>query len=702
MFSAGGMGANNYSNGISTVQVPALAGNVPVELFELKVPILTTKRAFIKDSCGNGKYRGGLAQKVEFKLLPNFNGEATSYIDDFEGSQNVIDLLSPQSWYLSSRPRELGMVYNQGDEDNNGIQNGFDRALLNWYTIDPIFYSSQRPNEITDEDISNLYSRRIFIDEIFPQVDLVQGQTTVINSLDLNFYPNIRGPYNMDTEAINGDLDSPENSWAGITRLINTTDFEQSNVEYIEFWLMDPFLNDSENNGGKLTFNLGNISEDVIRDGRKQYENGLPEDGDISLLPQTVWGTVVPQNQSLIYSFSSLGQERINQDVGLDGYDDQEEAISFPSFANLEDPAMDNYKYFLNQSGNIFDRYIMYNGLDGNSPETISDTDRGSSSQPDVEDINRDNTMNTIDSYFEYELEITPNSLADINNQFIKDRKEKNITLPNGNSELVKWYQFRIPVNEPTNEIGGISDFRSIRFIRMYLNDFSNNTIFRFGSLDLVRSDWRKYLLTLDQELDNNNDNTDFSTGTIGIQENEESYVSPPGVEREQFNNNNTIVRQNEQSLVLNICDLEPEDSRGVYKNLNVDMRQFKRMRMFIHAEDGSSPGLTDGDVVGFVRIGNDLTENYYQIEIPLKESSSATLNPQSVWPEVNEINLPISALETIKSLAIFNGTLGSPNATFYNVINDIVDEEPVGEFSEHNLGQHRVAIKGNPNFGDI
>lgn len=675
--------------------------------FSSEMPILTrlvNKLPNIEtEATSNLSVRGELAY-----LIPgtpkgnNFNGEATSYIDDFEGSQNVIDLVSPQSWYLSSRPRELGMVYNQGDEDNNGIQNGFDRALLNWYTIDPTFYSSQRPNEITDEDISNLYTRRIFIDEIFPQVDLVQGQTTVINSLDLNFYPNRRGPYNMDSEATNDDLDSPENSWGGITRLINTTDFEQSNVEYIEFWLMDPFLNDSQNNGGKLTFNLGNISEDVIKDGRKQYENGLPEDGDISLLPQTVWGTVVPQNQSLIYSFSSLGQERINQDIGLDGYDDQEEAIYFPSFADLEDPAMDNYKYFLNQSGNIFDRYKMYNGLDGNSPETISDTDRGSSSQPDVEDINRDNTMNTIDSYFEYELEITPNSLADINNQFIKDRKEKNVTLPNGNSELVKWYQFRIPVNEPTNEIGGISDFRSIRFIRMYLNDFSRNTIFRFGTLDLVRSDWRKYLLTLDQEIDNNNDNTDFSTGTIGIQENEESYVSPPGVEREQFNNNNTIVRQNEQSLVLNVCDLEPEDSRGVYKNLNVDMRQFKRMRMFIHAEDGLSPGLTDGDVVGFVRIGNDLSENYYQIEVPLKKSSSATLNPQSVWPVVNEINLPISALEAIKSLAIFNGTLGSQNATFYNVVNDIVDEEPVGEFSEHNLGQHRVAIKGNPNFGDI
>ncbi len=632
----------------------------------------------------------------------NFNGEATSYIDDFEGTQNVIDLLGPQSWSISSRPKDLGNIYTEGDEDDNGIQNGYDRALLNWYSIDPIFYSSQRPSEISNEDLSNLYSRRIFIDEIFPQVDLVQGQTTVINSLDLNYYPSLRGPYNMDPSVSDGIIDEISDSWAGITRLINTTDFEQSNVEYIEFWLMDPFLENNGNNGGKLTFNLGNISEDIIKDGRKQYENGLPEDGDVSLLPITSWGTVVPQNQALVYAFSSQGESRKNQDVGLDGYDDFEEAEIFIPFADLSDPANDNYNYFLNESGNIFERYMGYNGLDGNSPETISNTDRGSSTYPDVEDINRDNTMNTIDSYYEYELEISPDALSDLNNSYIIDRKEKNVNLPNGTSELVKWYQFRIPINEPTSSVGGISDFRSIRFMRLYLTDFSQNTIFRFGTLELVRSDWRKYQLTLDNEIDNNNDTTNFSVGVIGIQENEESYVSPPGVVREQFNNNNTIVRQNEQSLVLNVCELEPEDSRGVYKNISVDMRQFNRLRMFLHAEDGSSPGFSDGDIIGFIRLGNDLSENYYQIEIPLQESPSGSLDPLSVWPVINEINLPISALETIKSLSILNGTLGSDEPIFYNVINDNVNDEPVNEFSPLDVGEHRIAIKGNPNFGDI
>ncbi|PDH48133.1 MAG: cell surface protein SprA [Bacteroidetes bacterium MED-G13] len=655
------------------------------------------------DVPSNLSVRGEIAYLIPGAPKGNkFRGEVTSYIDDFEGSQNRINLLTPQSWSLSSRPLGLGNIYAEGGEDDNGIQNGYDRALLNWYSIDPVFYSSQRPAEITDEDLSNLYSRRIFIDEIFPQVDLVQGQTSVINSLDLNYYPNLRGPYNMDPETSDGIINYPEDAWAGITRLINTTDFEQANVEYIEFWLMDPFLNENQNSGGTLTFHLGNISEDILKDGRKQYENGLPEDGDISLLPPTVWGSVVPQNQSLVYAFSSTGDARSNQDIGFDGYDDFEEAQKFNSFSELQDPSNDNYTYFLNTQGNIFERYRGYNGLEGNSPETITDTNRGSTTQPDVEDINQDNTMNTIDSYFEYELDITPASLANLNNNFIVDQKEKNITLPNGSSEIVKWYQFRIPINEPNSSEGGISDFRSVRFIRMLLNNFTQNTILRFGTLDLVRSDWRKYQLALDEEINNDNDGTDFSVGIVGIQENEESYVSPPGVEREQFNNNNTIIRQNEQSLVINVCELEPEDSRGVYKNINVDMRQFKRLRMFLHAEDGQVQGLNDGDIVAFLRLGNDLTENYYQVEIPLQVSPQTSLDPELIWPELNEISIPISAFETIKSISIVNGNLGSDNPIFYNLDGDNVIEEPVSEFSFLEFGNQRVSIKGNPNFGNV
>ena len=644
----------------------------------------------------------------------DFDSEATSYVDDFEGSQNGISLLSPQSWFLSSRPKDLGRVYAEGAEDVAGYQNGFDRAHLNWYSVDPIFYSGQRPGGITDDDVSDLYARRIFIDELFPQVDIVTGQYTVINSLDLVYNPEERGPYNYQSDAEDGVLETPQNSWAGITRQLTSTDFEQSNVEYIEFWLMDPFLDNPSNPGGKLVFNLGNISEDVIKDGKKQYENGLPEDGDISLFPPTAWGTVTPQNQSLIYAFSSQGAERNNQDVGLDGYDDSEEGTSdaqFRPFAGLEDPANDNYNYYLNTEGDIFERYKKYNGLEGNSPDTVSDTNRGSTTLPDVEDINRDNTMNTIDSYYEYEIDISPSNLSNPTSSYIVDRKSvSNITLPNGSSSgTINWYQYRIPISEFTTEIGGISDFRSIRFARMYLKEFTEKTVFRFGTLDLVRSDWRRYQLSLDDDSNEatQSEGTDFSVGIVGIQENDGGYVSPPGVEREQLNNNNSIVRQNEQSLVVDVCNLESEDARGVFKNINVDMRQYKNLKMFIHAEDGETDSFEQGSLVGFVRMGNDFTQNYYQIEVPLiKSSGAAGASINEVWPEENQIDIPLEYLEKIKALGIGQGTLGNEAPTFYNVIDGELQENSVGEFESFSLNsnpvEQRIAIKGNPNFGDI
>ena len=673
--------------------------------FSTEVPFLTRLANKLPnidtDVPSNLSVRGEFAY-----LLPgapkgaDFNGEATAYIDDFEGTQGAIDLLSPLSWFLASRPKELPA--NITGDDDPGIENGFGRALLNWYTIDPIFYSSQRPGGITDDDVSNLYTRRVFIEEIFPEVDIVQGQTSVINTLDLSYYPSERGPYNFDPSATN-DVINPNDSWAGITRQITSTDFEQANVEYIEFWVQDPFLDNPSSQGGKLYLNLGNISEDVLKDGKKQYENGLPEDGDVSLLNPTTFGGVVPQNQSLIYTFATTGQERTNQDVGYDGYDDTEEAIQFGAQFG-EDPAKDNYTYYLNTEGNIFERYKKYNGQEGNTPDIFTDTNRGSTTQPDVEDINRDNTMNTIDSYFEYEVDINP-TVLNTNNPQINDSKVRTVTLPNGQERTVTWYQFRLPINEPTNSIGGIRDIRSVRFARLYLREFTENTVLRFATLDLVRSDWRRYTLDLDNDSTNNSADAEFNVAIVGVQENDGNYVIPPGVRREELNNNNNIIRQNEQSLVLQACELEPEDSKGVFKNINVDMRQYKKLRMFLHAEAQEGQTLQEGELVAFIRMGNDFTDNFYQIEVPLlptELAESALTDKERIWPEVNEINMPLSILQDIKSKGIFDQSLANDDPTFYDVIDGVLNETSVDEFAPLPIGQQRVAIKGNPNFGDI
>ena len=104
-----------------------------------------------------------------------------------------------------------------------------------------------------------------------------------------------------------------------------------------------------------------------------------------------------------MYAFNSVESDRNLQDVGLDGLNDEEEKIFYPNGPD-EDPAGDNYQFFLQAQGGIIDRYKNYNGTEGNSPISFSDENRGSTTEP--RDINRDQTMNTIDSYFEYTVPI--------------------------------------------------------------------------------------------------------------------------------------------------------------------------------------------------------------------------------------------------------------------------------------------------------
>jgi len=672
--------------------------------FSTEVPFLT--RLVNKLPNIDTDVESNLSLRGEFAYLfpgapkvADFDGKATVYVDDFEASQTELDVKAPLSWYLSSVPIGLG-----GERANGDLAYNYNRAKLAWYTIDPIFYSTQRPEGINDEDLSSPFTRRVFRDEIFPNQDIIQGQTQALFSLDLAYYPNERGPYNFSPELSGGNnLPNPESRFGGITRQLSTTDFERSNVEYIQFWVMDPFIYDenANNPGGTLRFNLGNISEDVLKDGRKQYENGLPEDGSMTNTTPTAWGKV-PTSQALVYTFDTEGQERINQDIGFDGLNDAEEAAQFPEFSSLADPAGDNYLYFLQAEGNILERYLQYNGTEGNSPVEVGDTNRGSTPQPDVEDINRDFTMNTVDSYFEYDIEIKRDMLDPASNEYVTDVKELDVTLQNNETIPVRWVQFRIPISEPDRAINGIADYRSIRWMRMYMTDFSENTILRFGSLDLVRGDYRRYIQTLDiTGEDPEMDDTLFENEAVNIEQNENRqpipYVLPPGVFREELNNNNNIIRQNEQSLALRVTGLEPGDGRGVYKNFNVDMRQYENLEMFIHAESLlNEAALSDGDMVAFIRMGNDINQNFYEIQIPLNPTAFNVTSAEDIWPIENRLNLPLRLLQEAKTR-----TLGSPNndptqLQFF----DQSELDPSSVDGPEN--DVRIGIQGNPSFGNV
>ncbi len=626
----------------------------------------------------------------------DFDGKVTTYIDDFEGAQTRIDVSSPLSWELSSVPIGFGDPNNpNSDIVVDGIESGYKRAKLSWYSIDPIFYSNGRPSGITDEDIASNRTRRVFINEIFPQTDIASGQTLALFTLDLNYNPVSRGQYNFNPAYAPGSSlpqPDPEENFGGITRQLTSTNFEQSNVEFIEFWLMDPFeYDDVDNPGGTIVFNLGNISEDVLKDGRKQYENGLPSVDANSDVVVTEYASV-PVNQSLIYAFDSEGQARVDQDAGFDGLGDaaEKQKPEFAAFQSLDDPSGDNYTYFLQAEGDILDRYQNYNGTEGNSPTDVSNDDRGNTTFPTAEDVNRDNTMNTINSYFEYEIPIFRGMAVgnDGGTGYISDVSPPFTVQVAGREIPVRWVRFKIPIYEPTRQIN-ISDFRSIRFMRMYLTDFSQPTLLRFGNMDLVRGDYRRYV----QEGNQTNDPTSglnvFGDSEVIVtsvsKEETPDYVIPPGVVREQLNNNNNIIREDERSLALTVNNLQSGDARGVYKNFNVDMRQYENLEMFLHAENlPDRTDLEDDELIAFIRMGNDFTNNFYQIELPL-EVSLGKGGENEVWPEANRLNLPLEILQEIKSNVLGDNVLSPADLNFFPGPDKL-----------------RVGIKGNPNFGDI
>ncbi|WP_445385925.1 T9SS outer membrane translocon Sov/SprA [Robiginitalea sp. IMCC44478] len=666
--------------------------------FSTEVPFLTRLANMLPNIDTDVPSNVSLRGEVAF-LSPNspknanFRGETTTYLDDFEGAQALIDIRSSLGWTLASTPLEF---LDEGEVD---LETGYERAKMAWYTIDPIFYTNQRPAGVTDTDISQNATRRIFIDEVFPRIDIAQGQTTVQNTLDIAYYPNQKGPYNANPAF---GSETPQEKWGGIMRSLSSTNFEQSNVEFVQFWVLDPYVDGQATGPGELVINLGNISEDILQDGRKQYENGLPGLNTNELVAPTVWGQV-PATQALVYAFDANETNRSLQDIGFDGLDDSQEAASGYN-GPAEDPALDNYTYYLNRDGGILERYLDFNNTDGNSPVAVTNTNRGNTTLPDVEDVDRDLTMNTVNSYYEYRIPIRPGISVD--DPYVTDIKE-GVTpdLPNGSQLNRRWIQYKIPLTDFTDAIGGITDFRSISFMRMYLTGFNDPVVLRFATLDLVRGDWRTYTKTLQTDNDNPQDDvTTIDVNAVNIEENNARipipYVLPPGVFREQLNNNNTIVRQNEQSLSFVVNNLEPQDSRGVFKNVNIDMRQYERIKMFLHAEKiaATDPFLDGQSAVGFLRIGTDFSENFYQIEVPLEYTDFSAISPEQVWPAINELDIALADLNKVKSEGISSQTLG--DITFYEIVDGVAVQ--VNEFDPRQLGQIRIGIRGNPSLGSI
>ncbi|MCK4562289.1 MAG: cell surface protein SprA, partial [Flavobacteriaceae bacterium] len=546
---------------------------------------------------------------------------------------------------------------------------------------------------------------------------------TIIRTLDLAYYPQERGSYNYDDGFNNeGKYPNPEDRWAGITRALTTTNFQQANIEYVQFWLMDPYENYSitaEEGGlaipptdvdfkGELYFNFGSISEDILRDDRKMFENGLPVDGiqipggNVEITP---WSSI-PKNQSLLYAFTENDSDRINQDLGLDGINDTDEATKYGNTFG-SDPSADNFQYFRgsdldSQDASILTRYRDFNLTEGNSPTVNNSTENyptSATSFPDVEDINKDQTMSAVESYYQYKVSLNREDLV-VGKNNIVDSRVTTINSPNNTVQTTTWYQFRIPITtpeDPNNIINNMSGFTSIRFMRMFLTKFKIPVVLRFGELQLVRGDWRRYTKTLDEAIQPPQDltpfeNQKFEVGVVNIEENEDKqpipYVLPPGIKRERLQGSTTIQQQNEQSLSIKITDLEPGDTRAVFKNTTFDIRMFKQLKMFLHAESILGDiEVNDNELLAIIKVGSDINDNYYQIEIPLKITPFGAQIAEDIWPEENNLNAKIENFGQLKLDRI------DQNAA----ISQLFPEPIAGETIEY-----RIRIKGNPNLSNI
>ena len=652
-----------------------------------------------------------------------------SYIDDFENTKNGIDVMTPTSWFISSVP---SLNFKEDYNDKTGLTSGFHRSRLAWYCIDPLFTrrgSSLTPGHIKSDlkQLSNHYVREVYVKELFPlrQQNSYQGATNTLSVLNLAYYPSEPGPYNFNVEDLQADgtLKNPQLNWGGMMRKLDTNDFEQANIEYIEFWLLDPFLYtreqpDANEYGGDFYINLGEVSEDILRDGKKFYESGMPVDGSKSFT-YTQWGKI-PTQSTVTYAFATTSGSRALQDVGFNGLTDAEEQEFYKS-AYLDqiqgkvnqavfdsifaDPARDNYHYFRGSDWDqmrapILQRYKYINNPQGNSPDSDSRSesyDTSYKSTPDVEDINQDYTLNEYEKYFQYRVSIRPEDLV-VGTNHIVDKREYSQTWRDNTKSSVTWYQFRIPVDEFESRQGNINDFSSIRFMRMFLTGFKKPIVLRFGTLDLVRGEWRTY----DQQLSAASGGT-LEASAVNLEENAEktpvNYVLPPGISREQDPSQPQLVESNEQALSLVVRNLTSGEAKAVYKNTTLDLRQYKRIQMFTHANalEQNTTNLKDRELAVFIRLGSDYKNNYYEYEIPLTLTAprsnynrNVPADRKLVWPEENMFDVALSIFTNLKKER--NKAKAQGMASYMAPYSAYDSEHP----------NNKLTIVGNPSLGEV
>ena len=310
---------------------------------------------------------------------------------------------------------------------------------------------------------------------------------------------------------------------------------------------------------------------------------------------------------------------------------------------------------------------------------------------------------NKNEKYFEYKVRITPQDTV-VGENFIADKRTSSVRLADGTTESVTWYQFKIPVKQYQRRVGAINDFKTIRFMRMYMTGFKESVVLRFGTLQLVRGEWRSYEQDLSDPKMPPAVKGKLEVSTVNIEENSDrdpvSYTLPPGVSRVLDPSQPQIRQENEQALSLKITDLAAQDARAVYKNTNYDLRQYKRLQLFTHAEAPKLDvnDLADGDLAVFIRLGSDYKNNYYEYEVPLKLTPHGEYNYNNsehqkiVWPAENMLNFRLEILTDLKLERNREKRSGTNGVSFQTVYSG---RDPDND-------GNTIRVKGNPSLSEV
>lgn len=706
-----------------------------------------------------------------------------SYIDDFEGFENTYTLMQPGAWRLSAPPAFLPVV--DGDPTTNGADR--DSLRTNWRGTMAWYSLNQGSIETLDQQGVNFtYDPLLRPDEVFRNRP-PDEQVRTLQTLDLYYTPHERGPYNYNTR-LDDFLASPEQSWGGIIQRLpeNYSDFSLQNIEFLEFVFQ--VVDDDIDPDAKLYVDLGVISEEIIPDNALNQEDGLAF-GEQTPLNQTVdWARLSTTNRNDIINIDE--DSRRTEDVGLDGfasYPNNEfdptvtEQNHFQAYLNAlqnqnraqltaeqqrfldreiakaqADPSGDDFhffgdnEYFSNGSfypngTTVQDRHTRYfpgmelNTIEAQSRLGSANDRRGNSRTPDTEDLNLNISIDSNNRYFEYALSLHPDSLQDdARPENINDFVVEQISQTDDGA----WYLGRIPVQQFSQQIGGVEDFSQIESIRLWTMGHSKPVTLRFASLELVGSQWRASQDVAEEDLglspgpdpiDPDDDEPPMVPDDVRLSvssiNNFEStiYRVPPGAIVSQIRSvtSGEARSAREQALVLRAENLRPGQQRAVFRTYQgLDLLKYSNLRMFTHFDGVLGDGRKLEELASleearskarlFIRLGANEVTDYYEYEQPLTPSSPLSGNPDSLWQVFVQ---PAGASNPI-DLGSMNIELGTFNQLkFFRDENlgelppDVVlwSNDPIAASSGlDSLVQtfappgSRVGIKGTPSLGRV